>query len=52
MSVQQAIGTITETLGPVSVGSQAGLVGIEERAAYCASKAALLGLTRAMAIEL
>ncbi|GAA4264269.1 SDR family NAD(P)-dependent oxidoreductase [Dactylosporangium darangshiense] len=107
MSVQQAIGTITETLGPVRalvnnagvnvpapfldvavkdwdrilttnargpfltsqavartlhahrlggaivfVGSQAGLVGIEERAAYCASKAALLGLTRVMAIEL
>jgi len=36
----------------VSVGSQAGMVGIEERAAYCASKAALIGLTRVMAIEL
>lgn len=36
----------------VSIGSQAGLVGIEERAAYCASKAALIGLTRVMAIEL
>lgn len=36
----------------VSIGSQAGLVGIEERAAYCASKAALVGLTRVMAVEL
>jgi NAD(P)-dependent dehydrogenase (short-subunit alcohol dehydrogenase family) len=36
----------------VSIGSQAGIVGIEERAAYCASKSALVGLTRVMAIEL
>lgn len=36
----------------VSIGSQAGLVGIEERSAYGASKAALIGLTRVMAIEL
>lgn len=36
----------------VSIGSQAGLVAIEERAAYCASKSALIGLTRVMAVEL
>lgn len=36
----------------VSIGSQAGLVRIEERAAYCARKSALIGLTRVMAIEL
>lgn len=36
----------------VSVASQAGLVAIEERAVYCASKAALIALTKVMAIEL
>ena len=36
----------------VNIGSQAGSVGIEERAAYCASKGGLVQLTRVLAIEL
>ncbi|MER7002891.1 SDR family NAD(P)-dependent oxidoreductase [Dactylosporangium sp. NPDC000555] len=36
----------------VTIGSQAGLVGIEERAAYAASKGGVTALTRVMAIEL
>lgn len=36
----------------VTIGSQAGIVAIEDRAAYCTSKSALTGLTRAMAFEL
>ncbi len=36
----------------VNIGSQAGSVGIEERAAYCASKGGLEQLTRVLAIEL
>jgi NAD(P)-dependent dehydrogenase (short-subunit alcohol dehydrogenase family) len=36
----------------VNVSSQAGSVGIEERAAYCASKGGLDQLTRVLAIEL
>lgn len=36
----------------VNIGSQAGAVGIEERAAYCASKGGLVQLTRALALEL
>jgi NAD(P)-dependent dehydrogenase (short-subunit alcohol dehydrogenase family) len=35
----------------VNIASQAGVVGIEEHAAYGASKAGLIGLTRVMAIE-
>jgi NAD(P)-dependent dehydrogenase (short-subunit alcohol dehydrogenase family) len=35
----------------VNVASVAGLVGIQNRAAYCASKAAVVGLTRAMAAD-
>jgi NAD(P)-dependent dehydrogenase (short-subunit alcohol dehydrogenase family) len=35
----------------VNVASVAGIVGVPNRAAYCASKAAVLGLTRAMAID-
>jgi NAD(P)-dependent dehydrogenase (short-subunit alcohol dehydrogenase family) len=35
----------------VNVASVAGLVGIQNRAAYCASKAAVIGLTRAMAAD-
>lgn len=36
----------------ISIGSQAGMVGIEERAAYCASKGGLVQLTKVLAIEL
>jgi 2-deoxy-D-gluconate 3-dehydrogenase len=36
----------------VNVGSQAGEVGIEERSAYCASKAGLHQITKVMALEL
>jgi NAD(P)-dependent dehydrogenase (short-subunit alcohol dehydrogenase family) len=35
----------------VNVASVAGLVGIAERAAYCASKAGVIGLTRAIAVD-
>lgn len=35
----------------VNVGSVAGLVGIPSRAAYCASKGAVIALTRAMAVD-
>lgn len=35
----------------VNVASVAALVGVGQRAAYCASKAALLGLTRAVAVD-
>jgi len=36
----------------INVGSQAGVVGIEERSAYCASKAGTTLLTKVLAIEL
>jgi len=36
----------------VNIASNAGLAGIEEHAAYCASKFGLLGLTKVMAVEL
>jgi NAD(P)-dependent dehydrogenase (short-subunit alcohol dehydrogenase family) len=36
----------------VTIGSQAGLVAIEDRVPYCTSKSAVIGLTRAMALEL
>lgn len=36
----------------VTIGSQAGLVAIEDRVPYCTSKSAVVGLTRAMALEL
>jgi NAD(P)-dependent dehydrogenase (short-subunit alcohol dehydrogenase family) len=36
----------------VNVSSNAGVAGIEEHAAYCASKFGLLGLTKVMAVEL
>lgn len=35
----------------VNVSSVAGLVGLRERAAYCASKSAVIGLTRAIAVD-
>jgi 2-deoxy-D-gluconate 3-dehydrogenase len=35
----------------VNISSQMGLVGYERRAAYCASKAAIVNLTRVLAIE-
>jgi meso-butanediol dehydrogenase / (S,S)-butanediol dehydrogenase / diacetyl reductase len=35
----------------VNVASVAGMVGLRNRAAYCASKAAVIGLTKAMAID-
>jgi 2-keto-3-deoxy-L-fuconate dehydrogenase len=35
----------------VNIASVAGLVGLKNRAAYCASKAAVVGLTRALAID-
>jgi NAD(P)-dependent dehydrogenase (short-subunit alcohol dehydrogenase family) len=36
----------------INIGSQAGEVGIEERSAYCASKAGLHQITKVMALEL
>ena len=36
----------------INVGSGLSLVGLAERVSYCASKAAVLGLTRALAVEL
>ncbi len=35
----------------INFGSVAGLVGIPNMAAYCASKAAVIGLTKQMAID-
>ena len=35
----------------VNVGSVAGLVGLKDRAAYCASKGAVIALTRALAVD-
>lgn len=35
----------------VNVSSVAGVVGVRNRAAYCASKSAVLGLTRALAVD-
>lgn len=35
----------------VNIASIAGLVGLKRRAAYCASKAAVIGLTRAIAVD-
>lgn len=35
----------------VNISSIAGLVGLKRRAAYCASKAAVIGLTRAIAVD-
>jgi NAD(P)-dependent dehydrogenase (short-subunit alcohol dehydrogenase family) len=53
---------ITKTIAPhmieskkgaiVNVSSNAGVAGIEEHAAYCASKFGLLGVTKVMAVEL
>ncbi len=37
--------------GIVNISSLAGIVGLRSRAAYCASKAAVLGLTRAIAVD-
>lgn len=35
----------------VNISSEAGLKGLKERAAYCAAKAAVVGLTKAMAVD-
>jgi NAD(P)-dependent dehydrogenase (short-subunit alcohol dehydrogenase family) len=35
----------------INIASQAASVGLEQHAAYCASKAAILGLTRVLAVE-
>ena len=35
----------------VNIASVGGLIGIPQRAAYCASKAALISLTRSLAVE-
>jgi NAD(P)-dependent dehydrogenase (short-subunit alcohol dehydrogenase family) len=35
----------------VNIASQAGHIALDQHAAYCASKAGLLGLTRSMALE-
>ena len=43
--IQQNFGVI------INMASVAGLVGLPDRAAYCASKAAVIGLTRAMAVD-
>lgn len=43
--IQQGHGVI------INMASVAGMVGLPNRAAYCASKAAVIGLTRAMAID-
>jgi NAD(P)-dependent dehydrogenase (short-subunit alcohol dehydrogenase family) len=36
----------------VNISSIAGLVGLKERVAYCASKGAILAMTRALAVDL
>lgn len=41
----------TRAAAVINIGSQAGTVGIEERAAYCASKGGLDQLTKVLAIE-
>jgi 2-keto-3-deoxy-L-fuconate dehydrogenase len=43
--IQQNFGVI------INMASVAGMVGLPDRAAYCASKAAVIGLTRAMAVD-
>ena len=49
---RHAIEPLRRTRGAiVNVASVAGIVGVPKRAAYCASKAAVLGLTRAMAVD-
>ncbi len=35
----------------INVSSEAGLKGLKDRAAYCAAKSAIVGLTRAMAVD-
>ena len=35
----------------INVGSALGAIGLEERTAYCSSKAAIMGLTRTLALE-
>lgn len=35
----------------INIASVAGMVGVRDRAAYCASKGAIVGLTRAMAVD-
>lgn len=35
----------------INISSEAGLKGLKDRAAYCAAKAALVGLTKAMAVD-
>lgn len=35
----------------INVSSEAGLKGLKDRAAYCAAKAAIVGLTKAMAVD-
>jgi NAD(P)-dependent dehydrogenase (short-subunit alcohol dehydrogenase family) len=49
---REAIPRLTKTGGSiVNVASVAGLVGLRNRAAYCASKGAVIALTRAMAVD-
>ena len=49
---KHALPLLRESRGAiVNVASVAGLVGVPNRAAYCASKGAVLALTRAMAID-
>lgn len=52
--MSQAIGRLMLERGRgkiINIASQAATVGLEQHAAYCASKAAILGLTRVLAIE-
>lgn len=37
--------------GVIHIASEAGLKGLQDRAAYCAAKAGLVGLTKAMAVD-
>ncbi|QBX99887.1 SDR family oxidoreductase [Rhodophyticola sp. CCM32] len=50
--IKYALPLMTDGGSIVNTGSVASVAGFAERAAYCASKHALLGLTRALAVEL
>jgi NAD(P)-dependent dehydrogenase (short-subunit alcohol dehydrogenase family) len=53
LCVQNALPTMLEQRSGaiVTTGSVAGLIGLRDRAAYCASKAAVIGLTKQVAVQ-
>lgn len=53
LTCKHAIGPMTQNGGGVivNIASVAGLVGLRRRAAYCASKGAVIALTRALAVD-